>query len=173
MKLNIEGDLMRRVIAVLAAVAALVVPSSASATPSASVSPSSVDFGRVHYNGGCSVVADIPNEFCVTQTLTITNTGTETLRGSGAKACERYVAESNGCFTLHASWGGFVSAGDPNTCLFHEVEPGDSCTVVLVAFPSRPGRIRGFFVAEMATLPLTDSVTTILVVPIQLLGVPA
>jgi hypothetical protein len=108
MKLNIEGDLMRRVIAVLAAVAALVVPSSASATPSASVSPKSVDFGRVPYNGGCSVVADIPNEFCVTRTLTITNTGTETLRGSGAKACERYVAESNGCFTLHASWGGFA-----------------------------------------------------------------
>ena len=162
---------MRQALAVFSAVAALVLVPLAQATVSASVNPTSVDFGRVPFNGGCLVIGDVPNEFCVTQTVTITNTGTETLFGAGFRACEQYFPGPNSCLTLHASWGGFVSGGDPNTCIFGVVAPGESCTVGLVASPSRPGLIRGFFVAEMATL--TGSVTTSLVVPVRLLGIPA
>jgi len=161
---------MRQAIALSFALAALVFVPLARATVSVSVNPASVDFGRVPFNGGCMVVADVPNELCVTETVTITNTGTETLFGAGFRSCEQYFPETNSCFTLRADWGGFVSGGDPNTCIFGVVAPGESCTVVLVAFPSRPGLIRGFFVAEMATL--TDSVTTILVVPVRLLSIP-
>jgi hypothetical protein len=162
---------MRQAIAAFTAVVALVFVPLAQATVSVSVNPTSVDFGRVPFNGGCMVIGDVPNEFCVTRTVTITNTGSETLFGAGFRSCEQYFPETNSCFTLRADWGGFVSGGDPNTCIFGVVDPGESCTVVLVAFPSRPGLIRGFFVGEMATL--TGSVTTILVVPVRLLSIPA
>lgn len=161
---------MRRAIAVFAILAAVVFVPLAHATVSVSVSPTSVDFGRVPFNGECVVVGGVPNESCVTQTVTITNTGTETLFGAGFRACEQYLPESNSCVTLRASWGGFASGGDPSTCIFGVVAPSEACTVVLVAAPSRPGLIRGSFVAEMATL--TGSVTTILVVPVRLVGVP-
>jgi hypothetical protein len=164
---------MRKGIAVLAltALTLLAFAPPAAASVSASVSPTSVNFGRVPFEGGCVVGAnDVPNEFCVTRTLTITNTGTEALFGAGAGACERFLQPQNSCVTLHASWGGFTGSGT-STCLSGiSLAPGDSCTVILVASPSRPGLIRGVFTITMASTVNSEDVA-ILVVPVRLLAV--
>jgi hypothetical protein len=161
---------MRRSIVRLVSFAVLVLVPPAAASVSASISPTAVDFGRVPFDVGCFVAGDVPNERCVTRTVTITNTGTESLEGVGLRSCETYVAASNICFTIHAGWGGFATGGDPRTCIFAAVAPGESCTVLLVAVPSRRGRIAGSFVAEMYSA--VSDLTTVLVVPVKLLAVP-
>jgi hypothetical protein len=161
---------MRKRLAVLAVLSALVFVPSADASVSASVSPTSVDFGRVGFDNGCNVdLNGLPNEFCSVRTLTVTNTGTEVLFGAGGRACEDFLEASNTCVTAHASWGGFNRAG--STCFIITIAPGESCTVVLVAGPSRPGLIRGFATVEMAAVGTGES-APILVVPIRLLAIP-
>jgi hypothetical protein len=86
---------MRTRTAALALFGVLLLAPPAAAAVSLSVSPSSVDFGRVEVDSQCRVDNDIPNEFCVTETLTVTNTGTETLqsavrlRASGSRTAAR------------------------------------------------------------------------------------
>lgn len=161
---------MRWAIGLIVTFAGLMSVSPVAASASATINPTTVDFGRVPFDGGCMTVADVPNDNCVTRTITITNTGTESLEGVGFRSCETYVPEFNSCFTIHANWGGFTSGGDPQTCIFGVVLPGETCTVVLVADPSRRGRITGSFVAEMWSRE--SNVTTILVVSVKLLSVP-
>src|SRR5688572_26054791 len=115
------------VLLVTFAVLVLVLVPPAAASVSASISPTAVDFGRVPFDGGCFVAGEVPNERCVTRIVTITNTGTESLEGVGFRSCGTYVAASNSCFTIHASWGGFATGGDPRTCIFAAVAPGESC----------------------------------------------
>jgi hypothetical protein len=50
------------------------------------------------------------------------------------------------------------------------IAPGETCTVVLVAGPTRPGLIRGVFELEMASTLTSE--TVILAVPVRLLAVP-
>ena len=161
---------MRKMVWLLSVLASLLLVPSASASVSVSVSPTSVDFGRVPFKSGCFLVNDVPNEFCVTRTLTVTNTGTETMFESGARSCE-YFLQPNSCLTLHADWGG-IAGPNTSTCLSGiTIAPGESCTVILVAIPSRPGLIRGFFVGCFASTSTDEAV--ILVVPIRLLAVPS
>jgi hypothetical protein len=166
-----EAVPMRWIVGSVVALIALVFAPPVSASASASIAPTSVDFGRVPFEGGCMIVADVPNEKCVSRTVTVTNTGSEPLEGVGFRSCETYIPESNSCFTVHADWGGFTTGADPRTCIFGVVLPGETCTVVLVAFPSRKGQIRGSFVAEMWSRE--SNTTTILVVTVRLLAVPA
>ena len=64
----------RKATAVLTALGALVCASAAVASVSATVSPTSVDFGRVPFEGGCAVEPNgVPNALCVTRTVTVTN----------------------------------------------------------------------------------------------------
>ena len=115
---------------------------------SVSVSPAEVDFGTVSVaNPDCQVVAGVPSSGCVTATVTITNTGSETVYFESASACERlFNNEIQTCITRTAGWGGFV--GEPlSTCFLDwTLVPGESCTVVLVAAPTRQGMVRGFFI---------------------------
>ena len=115
---------------------------------SVSVSPAEVDFGTVSVaNPDCQVVAGVPSSGCVTATVTITNTGSETVYFESASACERlFNNEIQTCITRTAGWGGFV--GEPLSTCFSDwtLVPGESCTVVLVAAPTRQGMVRGFFI---------------------------
>jgi hypothetical protein len=162
---------MRTAGAIVCALAGLALfASPAAASVSATISPTSVDFGRVVYNGGCQIDAnDQPNAACVTRTLTVTNTGTEALEGLGAGACETLILPQNSCITVHAGWGGFTGHGT-STCIFGVVAPGETCTVVLVASPTRKGQIRGFFEIELYSR--ASDQTIILAVPVRLLSVP-
>ena len=162
---------MPKILALIIAVTTLTVVPSAFASVSASISPTRVDFGRVPFNNGCVVgPSDVPNELCVTRTVTVTNTGTEPLFGAGAGACETLLLPQNTCVTVHAGWGGFTGSGT-STCLSQVVAPGETCTVVLVAGPTRPGLIRGVFQLEMASTLTSE--TIILAVPVRLLSVPS
>jgi hypothetical protein len=157
---------MRKAIVGLAVLALLVLGPPAAAAASLSVTPSSVDFGRVPVDSQCQVVNDVPNEFCVTQTLTVTNTGTDTLLFGSASACER-ITRGGTCLTRRAGWGGFTGS-TTSTCIFATLAPGDGCTVVLVADPTRRGLIRGLFIMTMSS---TTGEAVTVTVPIRVLGV--
>ncbi len=157
--------------AFLAALAlALLVVQPAAASTSLQFSPGEVDFGRVAV-GECLVFNNVPGPGCVTQTITITNTGTETFAPSGysASSCERIFRDRT-CLIRTASWGGFL--GDPaSSCLASlpgfTLDPGESCTVVLVAQPSRKGGIRGYFIM---TATLGTETIRVVEVPIFVQG---
>jgi hypothetical protein len=89
---------MRKALIGLAVLAMLVLGPAAAAAASLSVTPSSVDFGRAPVDSQCRVINDVPNKFCITQTLTITNIGTETLQFGSASACER-ITHGGTCLT--------------------------------------------------------------------------
>ena len=98
-------------------------------------------------NPPCEIVSGVPSSGCVTATVTITNTGGETVYFESASACERlFNNEIQTCITRTAGWGGFV--GEPLSTCFSDwtLVPGESCTVVLIAGPTRPGTIRGYFI---------------------------
>ena len=136
---------MRKVI--VAVVLTLVLAPSAVAA-SLAVEPPEIDFGTVDVvNPDCVVFAGIPSSACVTATVTITNTGSETVRLESASACERlFNNEIQTCITRTAGWGGFL--GDPLSTCFSDwtLAPGESCSVTLVAAPTRQGMVRGYFI---------------------------
>jgi hypothetical protein len=157
---------MKRAFLAAAALVLLAVQPAAGSTP-LQVSPAEVNFGRVAM-GECQVVNNVPGPGCATQTITITNTGTETFsyqHGWSASSCERIFRDRT-CLIRTASWGGFL--GDPaSTCLAgfsgFMLDPGESCTVVLIASPSRKGVIHGYFI-------MTADGTRVVEVPITVMG---
>ncbi|MFL5919262.1 MAG: hypothetical protein ACJ74X_11115 [Gaiellaceae bacterium] len=118
---------------------------------SLSVSSAAVDFGTVPVtNAYCTYdfATDTPSSGCVTTTLTITNTGVETMYFESASACQTlFHNEIQTCDTRTAGWGGFAGNVHLSTCFSDwTLVPGESCTVVLIASPSRLGMVRGYFI---------------------------
>ena len=136
---------LRRGIALSLLVLAL--PAAADAA-SLNVTPTRVDFGTVPVNDpDCQIVNDVPSAGCATATVTITNAGASATHFESASACQRiFHNASSTCITQTAGWGGFV--GDPTSTCFTDwtLRAGESCTVTLVAHPSRRGTIRGYFI---------------------------
>ncbi len=113
------------------------------------VTPEEVDFGKVAV-GECTVVNQVPDPSCVTRTVTVTNVGDETFSATNswsATTCQQLLQGS--CVTKTASWGAAVPA-PTSTCLSFGLPktllPGESCTIVLFAAPSRKGAIHGWFI---------------------------
>ncbi len=141
-----------------AAALVLLAAQPAAASPLLEASVQEVDFGRVAV-GECLVFNNVPEPDCVTRELTVTNTGDSLFLASSdaAASCEKLFRERT-CITRTAGWGGFL--GDPaSSCLSYSrwtlqpdnhwywtLAPGESCTMVLVAQPSRKGAIHGYFV---------------------------
>ncbi len=124
-------------------------PAPARAAAQLQVSPAEVDFGKVTV-GECTVVNDVLDPSCVTATVTITNVGDETFSATfswSASTCQ--TLRQGSCITFSASWGAALPA-PTSTCLTFglpkTLQPGESCTVVLFAAPSRKGGIHGYFV---------------------------
>ncbi len=124
-------------------------PAPATAAAQLQVSPVEVDFGKVTV-GECTLVNDVLDPACVTATVTVTNVGNETFAATfswSASTCQQLLQGS--CLTRTASWGTALPA-PASTCLTFglpkTLQPGESCTVVLVAAPSRKGGIHGYFV---------------------------
>ena len=115
----------------------------AAGAASLSVSPAEIDFGTVSVTSPeCRLVDGVPSSGCVTATVTITNTGTETVYFESASVCERLFHNAiQTCLTQTAGWGGFV--GEPLSTCFSDwtLLPGESCTVVVVAAPTRQGTV--------------------------------
>jgi hypothetical protein len=118
---------------------------------SLSVSPAEVDFGTVPVtNPDCTYdfATDTFSSGCVTTTLTITNTGIETVYFESASVCQSLFHNAiQTCDTRTAGWGGFAGNVQLSTCFSDwTLVPGESCTVVLIASPSRLGMVRGYFI---------------------------
>jgi len=118
---------------------------------SLSVSPAEVDFGTVRVtNPDCAYdfATDTFSLGCVTTTLTITNTAIETMYFESASVCQTlFHNEIQTCDTRTAGWGGFAGNVQLSTCFSDwTLVPGESCTVVLIASPSRVGMVRGYFI---------------------------
>jgi hypothetical protein len=146
--------MMRRIIRIVVVALALLAPLGAAASAQAAaaavlnVSTAEVNFGSVPVtNPACQIVDGVPSSGCVTTTVTITNTGSDTVFFESASACESlFHNEIQTCITRTAGWGGFV--GEPLSTCFSDwtLVPGESCAVVLVAGPTRLGTIRGYFI---------------------------
>ncbi len=151
------GEILRKFI--VAALLSLVLTPAAEAA-SLSVSPAEVDFGTVDVtNPDCELVGGVPSSGCVAATVTITNTGSDTVYFESASACERlFHNEIQTCITRTAGWGGFV--GEPLSTCFSDwtLVPGESCTVVLVTAPTRQGMVRGYFIMRERSTEIVVSV---------------
>ena len=133
---------------VIVAVVLTLVFAPAAAAASLAVDPAEVDFGAVDVvNPDCVVIAGIPSSGCVTATVTITNTGTDTVFFESASACERlFNNEIRTCITRTAGWGGFL--GEPLSTCFSDwtLVSGEFCSVTVLAAPTRQGTVRGYFI---------------------------
>jgi hypothetical protein len=158
-----QGGTLRQFI--IAALLSLMLAPAAEAA-SLSVSPAQIDFGTVSVtNPDCQIVGGVPSSGCVTATVTITNTGTETVYFESASVCERLFHNAiQTCITQTAGWGGFV--GEPLSTCFSDwtLLSGESCTVVVVAAPTRQGTVRGYFIMRERS---TEIVVT---VPVRVRG---
>ena len=140
---------MKRAFLAAAALLLLAVQPAAAAAQ-LEVSPLEVDFGKVAV-GECTAGYFGLDPDCVTRTVTITNTGDETFSATqswSASTCQDLLRDTT-CVTRTASWGAAVPAPTSSCLSFglpKTLQPGESCTVVLFAAPSRKGRIHGYFV---------------------------
>jgi hypothetical protein len=136
---------------------------------SLSVSPAEVNFGTVPVtNPDCTYdfATDTFSSGCVTSTLTITNTGIETIYFESASVCQSlFHNEIQTCDTRTAGWGGFAGNVQLSTCFSDwTLVPGESCTVVLLASPSRLGLVRGYFIMRNRTSEI------VVLVPVRVRG---